>query len=543
VQDDHIQIKRRERNFASIFDKIAIEAGIKLDIPPIYEELLEIPIPFPEPEPDPPIDYFVALYGGKKAKSAASSHAVEPHRFGMAEIYSLTKSFAADQTVITSKAAEWKLAGLDLGVVIAALENTSANTTYEELECLGLDNNTETLAATFRIKRNSGYSGGPCDKGSVEYVSFWADWDDTCQFTYLGTSQVVVHDFNPVPAGGISYTAQLKVDLDDHRRNCERPKIGRIRAVLSWNSAPSTTDPNDLETWGNRIDAHVQINPGEPGTGTEPILRSIGGIAVPHITAATGLTDATAVFHFNWVPPDAAGRPCPFAGIVVVTGPTVPGFRYGITLENVTTGAGPVPYGDKFKVLDSSGTVETTQTASLLFTYPYLSTTLNPELILARWNTTGDDLWRIWLQMYDFLENPVGPPVSHLVQLKNSGVKDCRLHIDPASGGDCNTFNVGAVIDGHFVAIDPYLSGWSLHTEPFAAPAGQLTPTSGSVNTPFAGLDPAPPPGGQAWHLNTTNLTPCGYIVRLQASDRAIINSAAVGHSAAAAVGWCLEPK
>jgi hypothetical protein len=132
--------------------------------------------------------------------------------------------------------------------------------------------------------------------------------------------------------------------------------------------------------------------------------------------------------------------------------------------------------------------------------------------------------------------------VTHVVQLKNSGVKDCRIHIDPASGGDCNSFHVGAVLNGHFVAIDPYLSGYSLHTEPFAPPPGQLSPTFGSLSTPFAGLDPAPPPGGMGWTLSTSSMTPCGYIVRLEASDRAIIDSAWVGHSAAAPVGWCLEP-
>jgi hypothetical protein len=219
--------------------------------------------------------------------------------------------------------------------------------------------------------------------------------------------------------------------------------------------------------------------------------------------------------------------------------------RYGITVENLTTPAPPVPVANTFKVLDSSGTIETTQTASLspIHSYAYLNTTLNPELILAGWFTSGDDKWRISLQLYDPFENPIGAPVTHVIQLKNSGVKDCRIHIDPASGGDFNTFHVGDVIDGHFVAIDPYLSGYSLHTEPFAARAGQLTPTSGAVSTPFAGPDPAPPPGGLAWHLDTKKMKPCGYIVRLEASDRAIIDSQWVGHFIAAPVGWCLEPK
>ncbi len=543
VFEDHIQIRPWWRNFAAAIDLIAAATKEKLDIPEIYEELVEIPIPLPDP-PDPPISELAKLYAPKGAKAKAPL-TVEPHRFGLSDIQAATDGVAVSQDILVAKASEWKLAGLDLSAAITALDDTKANTTYEELECLGLDNNTETLAATLRIKLSSGYSGRPCDKGSFEYVAFWADWEDTCEYEYLGTVKINVHDYSPLPKGGLSYTALLKVDLDHHRRTCKEPKIGRVRAVLSWNSPPSTTDQDHLNYWGNRIDAHVVINPTGFGVSSHAELRSIGGIAVPHIDPVTGLTDATAVFHFNWLPPDPAGRPCPFARWVVITGPTVPLMRYGITVENLTTPAPPVPVANTFKVLDSSGTIETTQIASLspIHSYAYLNTTLNPELILARWFTSGDDKWRISLQLYDPFENPIGAPVTHVIQLKNTGVKDCRIHIDPASGGDCNTFHVGDVIDGHFVAIDPYLSGYSLHTEPFAAPVGQLTPTSGAVSTPFAGLDPAPPPGGLAWHLDTKKMKPCGYIVRLEASDLAIIDSQWVGHSAAAPVGWCLEPK
>jgi hypothetical protein len=547
VLERHIQIRKLEKNFAAAVDEIATAAGLTLEIPLVYAELAEIPIPLPDPG-DPPIAVLAQLYGygDKDAKPAGpAASKVETHRFGMADIHAVSHSVAAHHDFMVAKAAEWKLAGLDFAAAIAALEKVSANTSYEELECLGLDNNTEYLAATFRIKRPAGYSGGPCTKGGYEYVSFWADWDDTCTFTYLGTVKVNVHDFSTIPADGLCYTALLKVNLDEHRAPCEKPKIGRVRAVLSWTSPPSTTDPDDLKYWGNRIDTHVQINPNGSGTSVVAQLRSIGGIAVPHIDAVTGLTDATAVFHFNWVPPDPAGRSCPFAGIVVITGPTVLGMRYGITVENLTTPSAPLPLVNSFKVLDSSGTVETTQapSASALHTYQYLDTWFNPELILGRWFSSGDDKWRIRLQLYDAAESPVGAPISHMIQLKNSGVADARLHIDPLSGGDCHKFFVGDPIDGHFVAVDSYLSGWSLSVAPFPTPPGVLTPMSGSISTPPAPPGPtSPPPGGSPWHLDTTGMKPCGYIVALSVSDRAIINSASVGHSAWTSVGWCLDP-
>ena len=59
------------------------------------------------------------------------------------------------------------------------------------------------------------------------------------------------------------YSAILPVDLTYHRRSCKEPKVARVRAVLSWAVPPSTTDPDALNYWGNRIDAHVQINPGD----------------------------------------------------------------------------------------------------------------------------------------------------------------------------------------------------------------------------------------------------------------------------------------
>ena len=92
------------------------------------------------------------------------------------------------------------------------------------------------------------------DKGSYEYVAFWADWDNTCDFTYLGTVTINVHDYNPLPAGGLSYTALLKVNLDHHRRTCKEPRSGASGPSFPGASPPSTTDPDAPNYWGNRID-------------------------------------------------------------------------------------------------------------------------------------------------------------------------------------------------------------------------------------------------------------------------------------------------
>ena len=134
-----------------------------------------------------------------------------------------------------------------------------------------------------------------------------------------------------------------------------------------------------------------------------------------------------------------------------------------------------------------------------------------------------------------------------MIQLKNTGIKDARIHIDPVSGWRCDKFVIGDPVDGHFTAVDDYLGAWSLSVLPFAAPG--LTPSSGNVSTPTAPADipfplPGvffPPPGGSPWHIDTTGMQPCGYVVLLQVSDRAIINSSWVGHTGAGSVGWSLD--
>lgn len=103
-------------------------------------------------------------------------------------------------------------------------------------------------------------------------------------------------------------------------------------------------------------------------------------------------------------------------------------------------------------------------------------------------------------------------------------------------------FSTGTKLAGHFVARDPSLGSYSLGTSPFPAPAGQLVPTGGTVQTaPAPALPTAPPPGGDPWTLDTKGMQPCGYVLVVTAVDRAIVNSAAVGHWASASVGFCIQ--
>jgi hypothetical protein len=52
------------------------------------------------------------------------------------------------------------------------------------------------------------------------------------------------------------------------------------------------------------------------------------------------------------------------------------------------------------------------------------------------------------------------------------------------------------------------------------------------------------PTTGEAgtWTLDTTGMDPCGYVIRLYATDRTNVNSTGNAYDMAYDVGFCLEP-
>ena len=286
--------------FSDLLDDLSKQVDKKLLLPPLFEEVKFHPIP-------PPFKLIelAQLYAAKQTKGKATQASasqlktlIEPHRFGLANIQSVLKSGALNPPAVAAKVEEWKAVGLDFQTALAALEDTSGDVSYEKLGCLGLDYNHEWLAATFAIRRPYGYNGDLCATGSQDNIAFWAGWNDSCQWTYLGTAQIEVHDFSKVLADGINYTAIWPDNLDPYRLSCELPKIACVRAVLSWNTPLSTIDPDEVPYWGNRLDAHVQIRPGTPGE-IVPKIGAIGGVGLAYIdTAFTGMTHPGAVFSF-----------------------------------------------------------------------------------------------------------------------------------------------------------------------------------------------------------------------------------------------------
>ena len=565
IHDCHIQLRPLDRTHFHLAELLKEEL---LELKPDFELPFEVPVeldpnwPWPDPGPGPgppgpgpdpapdfalpwskpvpqpafePLQFaeLARMYAkapkGKSGEQAGAGK-IGPERFGLPALQPLLETQAFDLEEAKYLAAEWKAVGLDLSKAVAALADTEANTNYEELECVGLDYNLERVVGTFRVKLPYGFGGNLCGPGSTEYVAFWADWDDDCKWTYVGTAKVNLHDL-PVPKEGLCYCATLPVDLDKLRRRCEEPKVVRIRAVLSWAVPPSTTDPDELKYYGNRIDTHVQIRPGKPIGTPEARIAIIGGIPTGKIDAGTGLTTPSAFFALNGLPPDGAGRPCPFAGIVTIQGPTFVGYRYRVSYRKVGASTW-VPAADSFWTVDGTGTVFTLQTADGAGFFPYLPYWLNIASLLARWGSSGDDLYDVRLELADS-SNMVLDVATHRVQLDNTPpAVDVQI---TGIGGNCGKFAPGTPVLGTFVARDLYFGSWSLRTSP-QPPA----PVAASAPVPTAGSGQTPPAPGSPWSLVTTGMTPCGYTITVTAVDRAIVNSAWVGNWSSFAQGFCV---
>jgi hypothetical protein len=519
--EKHVQIRPRFLILRDVIDTIGIQSGQAIKLAGEHEALAEHPLQQPE-VPVLTLAELAKLYPQPTA---------QPHRFGLTEINTTLASSAQHQEIVAAKIAEWKGLGLDWEAAVNALAKLQGDVSYEQLECLGLDENaaSERLVATLVIKRPFGYSGGLCQHGSTEYVAFWADWDNTCKWTYVGTAQVPVHDIATIPPDGLHYSAIIPVDLTKHRSSCELPKVARVRAVLSWNIAPSTTNPDALTYWGNRLDTHVQILPGEPVDpgNPQPIMGVLGGIPISKIDPITGLTTFDAFFALNGLEPDPGlQRPCPFGGRVVLQGPSFVGYKYRVRVHQVGDPGPSMDVTTTMRLVDLTGTIFTSQVAdSTTHFFNYVSPQFNIDNVLAWWDTTGDAPWDMTLELAN-AANVVLGSVTHRVQLDNTA-PIVEIHID--NGGDCKTYVENATLNGHFVARDANFGSYSLGTSPFPGP---VVPASGNVQT---ALTP-----GDAWSLNTTGMEPCGYVISVVAVDRAIVNSASVGHYSPASAGFCV---
>lgn len=447
---------------------------------------------------------------------------IMPERFAYKEISNMMK-YPVSQITADTKAMLGNLK-IDYAKIIDKLalyplyDKSKANVEWEELECLGLDYNTESLVASIRIKKRSGYSGDLCDDGSKEYVAFWIDWDGKCEWEYLDTVQLNVHDID-LPAGGLCYQVALPLDANFHRKTCSNPNVVRVRAVLSWNTRPSEVNPDALNFYGNRVDSHVQIKPGYILDPNDPIalFNIIGGIPVDKIDNATGLTMTGAKFAFNGmgVPSGA-----PFGGVVVVNGPSFPGHRYRFKVKNLSN-------NQEYYVSESFTAVGwlpvppyvqyTTQTPDVNGYFDFLNPDKNTLNVLARFSPGTNDKLEITMEIQGY------GTFAKDIQMDNT-TPVIQLTVD--DNGDCTHYSKGDTITGHYYVHDEHLYYFS-----FGSTYGGGA--SGNSNT-------APAPGTPFSIPTNAGSHPCGNI-SLYAVDRTIVNSQSVGFEVWTGYNICLQ--
>lgn len=481
-------------------------------------------------DPETPIAAKTKTLGAAELSVLYKGQDVPVHRFAYKEL----ASFATAKTALSAETFAQYLPGIKFDVDIGHLlfPKTDGDISYEELKCIGLDpNSPDTLVGVIQVKKPSGYSGGPCTDGSYEYVTFWADFDGNGSFeTCLGTASVRAYDVVSNPHQDVYYAVRLPVDLNSYRRPCrEGPRLVRIRAILSWNVAVPCANPNHVPAWGNREETLINIAPAAQTPAGK--IAILGGIPVSHIDNGSGLTSADAVFATNNLPPDALGRPCPFAARVTVQGAPLLGHRYKVEVTPAGGGA-PTAVVTPLTLTRQNGTTHQHTANPATGRFDYLDFTQNINSVLAQWDSAGDDKWQVRLSTFDGGGNLVGVDI-HMIQLDNAA-PDASITIT-AGTGDCGKFKIGDTLLGDFVARDDFLGSYSLAVEPAVNPAGVgvPNPSSGLINTALA--------PGNNWSLDTTDMKSCGYVIRLVAVDRAIVNSQWVGHHSVDSSGFCLE--
>ncbi len=456
---------------------------------------------------------------------------------------------------------------------VLAILKSKYNTNYEKLGCVGLNYDLDQLVSTITVKLPNGYSGDLCADGSDEHVAFWAyvydEIEQTCIWMYLGVTSVNVHDIKSIPAGGLQYAVYLPVDLSSFKENCHHPKVIRIRAILSWNTKPDPADPYYIPAWGNRVDALIQIKPGDsvqPGE-HKPSIWKIGNMAVESISGnpdtllssplGDGYANGISIGHgFTAVE-------SPFGGTIEIGGKItnapdnpapanklkykvqykkssgtwkdiVDDFKIWLRIDGV-----PDPSNPHYQTPDSSGYFTYESDDALGSTSPKVEV---QDDMLAIWETPvfdGDGLYAMRVLLFEPGALPqLGVPANHIashevkVKLDNTKPK-AEISIDT---GACQKYTPGDIITGKFTATDTHIYKYSISVLPSVPNPPTISPSSSTYP-----VLAAPGVTNATFTLTTTTgTTPCGYVLRLWVRDRAIVNNHFPGNWFPANVSFCL---
>jgi hypothetical protein len=561
VHNTYIQVQGKP-----FLDWFEVADKLQVKLPAALAPLVDTSAPLPLKEP---VELTVA-----ELHAAYKEAKVEPHRYALATVQKMLAQPAAAMDLGASPA-ETVFANLGLkleDIVGAILSPGDGNTSYEQLECVGFNPVASELVAVLRVKKPTGYSGGPCTAGSLEYVTFWADLNNNGTFeTCLGIASVRVHDIQKIPQEGLEYSVYLPVNLAPYKQPCEEgPRLIPIRAILSWASPAPCAFPERAPVWGNREDTLILLPPGKPPVPGEfkPVLFNVSTVAVCDIDQSTG-----------YAPGDR-----PFGGALYIVGdipgadslPTPDRFKYRIFYREYP-GGGWQPLANAFPVtVDQQSGPGTLVQLPLMQQVdpvgPYTGYYTYREFgvgtgtwrriaapfagLLGVWNT-GQPMtnrWEIRIEAVDTftgvtyladtthcidgttrtnvivrLDEVAPVPAITITEVSTDG------GVTWSAAAACGEFAPGVWLRGTYSVTDEHFGSLTITIEP----AG---PASGATVSPSARSYPVVPTGGEAgtWTLNTTPMQVCGYVLRLDAYDRTIVSAGGGWHNFAT-VGFCLR--
>lgn len=516
--------------------------GIKVQLPPEILSSLDLSAELPMAPKELDLPQLAKLYPAKD---------VPPKRFAFAQLHKMLSGSAGGAMLSPSGGGPTALSALKLdpSILDEILNPGDGNTSFEELECIGYDPIDDAMVGVIRVKKPTGFSGGPCSAGSREHVTFWADLDANGTFeTCLGTASVRVYDIVKFPKGGLEFAVHLPVNLARFRRPCNQgPRIIPIRAILSWQVPITCPNPGQTPVWGNREETLVHVAPGrEVGTGLSPELAHVGAVQVDEIQS-TGLTENTFALTGLHV------SESPFGGRIDLAGKILngdPGTRYRFMIRKQGIGAfvplALEPSGITVKVVTPGPTITpTTLHADAEGYYAYQDYSMNHYVvnqILAAWYTGAaehGDTFELRLDVKD----PGNPAVDIegavvAVRIDNEG-PDMALSFTTLAG-DCAHFDDGAVFEGLYTVTDQHFGSYSFAIYPPGPANGVLPVPPGGSSVHFGGTVSDPGLVNAPFKLNTAGMDSCGYALVLRLWDRANVNSGASYHYNEDSIGFCL---
>jgi hypothetical protein len=533
-------------------------------------------------------------------KTLYANTKVPAHRFGFSEAVKIQGGSLRRAITEASKAVKAAtdapkklevspglLAGINLADIIKQIDLLIGDTSFEQLTCAGYNPQTRTLEGVIQVKQSSGFSGSLCTAGSTEYVSFFAFVGGAWQS--LGTATVKVYDLAAVtPGNPISYAVFRVSNVTE--MPCHSLTGVPLRAILSWQTPP--TGPDFIPAWGNVVNTHIQPQILEVDPGTELMrLMRIGRVSIIGIGNVTGLANPTGVAG------DCVGHDSPFGGAPTVTGDFIPRVDvFNPVNGSVVPGGRPIiyqawiipPAGPAFQLTNSFGIqmypplgpiggVFHNQTATpapapviggapgdVYYTYMESDLQAVEPRTLAVFNAGSlpEGNYTIQIRGFKFV---AGNYVAITPQSKMIHVYNGFPHIELTAGGgtisvqrpqlaitldapfkDCGDVVVGDVITGHYSVTDLFFGSASIRMLPITIggipqPINPVVLNTGGGSIGYDGTNTNGVSG--TFTLSTAGLSPCGYTILLQSSDRALVSDSCSGHYNELGVGFCLRAK